>query len=111
MPERAPFDGPLSVRRIGDSIIVEATQGALTARVEMSEYNAWRVFGCLALLLEIPLPPSVSKAIKLDDGSGKFSASIGFPEPKTLGQRVAQNLALSELERLGLVTRDDDGKS
>ena len=30
-----------------------------------SPYNAWRVFGLLALMLGIPLPTKVGKAIKL----------------------------------------------
>lgn len=109
MPARAELDGPIRVQRIGESLIVEATQGGMTTRVEMSEYNAWRTFGCLALLLEIPLPPHISKAIKLSDGNGKPpKAIIGYPEPKTLGERVAQNLTTAELERAGLVRRDEE---
>lgn len=98
MPARDELDGPLSVRRIGEVLVIEATQGALTTHVEMSEYNAWRAFGCLALLLEIPLPPHVAKAIKLGGPNGEPpKASIGYRAPKTLGERVAQNLMMSRL--------------
>lgn len=104
MPERQPFDGPISVRRVGESFIIEATQGGLTTRVEMSEYNAWRTFGCLALFLEIPLPSHVSKAIDLSDGKGNPpKATVCYPEPKTLGERLAQNLTMNELVRRGIV--------
>ena len=110
MPARDAFDGPISVRRIGEVIIIEATQNrVLTTHVEMSEYNAWRAFGCLALLLDIPLPPSIAKAIDLSDGKSKPpKAAIGYPEPQSLGERVAQNLTLANLERAGLVQKDDD---
>lgn len=53
---------------------------------------------------EIPLPPRVGKAIKLGD----TKASVGYPEPKTLGERLAQNLMMTELERAGLVERDEE---
>lgn len=108
-PARQSFDGPCAVRRIGEVIIVESTQNGMTTRVEMSEYNAWRVFGCLALMLEIPLSPSVSKALNLGDEKGKPpKATLGFPEPKTLGERLAQRLTMRELERRGLVESDGD---
>jgi hypothetical protein len=103
MPARDEFDGPISVRRIGEILIIQATQGALTTHVEMSEYNAWRAFGCLALLLGVPLPPHIAKAIKL----GPTKANIGYPEPKTLGERVAQNLTMAALKRARLVQRDE----
>lgn len=108
-PARQSFDGPCVVRRIGEVIIVESTQNGMTTRVEMSEYNAWRVFGCLALMLEIPLPERISKAINLGDEKGNPpKTTIGFPEPKNLGERLAQNLTMRELERRGLVERDGD---
>lgn len=110
MPARADFDGPISVRRIGEVLIIEATQGALTTHVEMSEYNAWRAFGCLSLLLDIPLPPHVGKVIKLDDGKGNPpKATLGYPEPKTLGERLAQNLIMGEMARRGFVEPEPDG--
>lgn len=103
-PARSPVDGPIAVRRIGDVIIIEAKQGGIETRVEMSEYNAWRAFGCLALMLEIPLSPQVAKAINLGDEKGNPpKAVIGYPEPKTLGERLAQSLTMDELARRGLV--------
>jgi hypothetical protein len=110
MPARQPFDGPCAVRRIGDVFHVEATQNGMTTRAEMSEYNAWRIFGCLALFLKIPLPPHVSRAIDLSDGKGAPpKATIGFPEPQTLGERLAQTLTMNEMERRGLVVREVPG--
>jgi hypothetical protein len=31
----------------------------------MSEFNAWRLFAMLATILEVPLPKSVAKGIRL----------------------------------------------
>lgn len=104
MPARQSFDGPCAVRRIGEVLIVESTQNGQTTHCEMSEYNAWRIFGCLSLFLGIPLPPHVRKVIDLGDEKGKPpKATIGYPEPKTLGERLAQNLTMNELVRRGLV--------
>jgi hypothetical protein len=104
MPPRESFDGPCSVQRVGDVIIVGSTQNGMTTHCEMSEYNAWRIFGCLSLMLDIPLPPHVRKVIDLSDGKGNPpKAVIGYPEPKTLGERLAQNLTMNELVKRGLV--------
>lgn len=68
MPARRPLDGPVSVSRLGDGdeemlrIAVE-TDGE-TKYLEVSPYNAARVFGMLAMFLEIPLPARIGKAIK-----------------------------------------------
>lgn len=64
-PDRGPDDGPISVNRIGEALVITARQGALETRCEMSEYNAWRVFGCLAVMLGVRLPAKIGKAIKL----------------------------------------------
>lgn len=108
-PERQSFDGPCRVERIGDVIVVESTQNGVTTRCEMSEFNAWRIFGCLALILEIPLPSRIGKAINLGDKAGNPpKAIIGYPEPTSLGERVAQSLVMQELERRGVVTEDEE---
>ena len=66
MPKRRPTDGPVSVSRPTDGVIqISCTNAGDISAVAMSEYNAWRAFGMLALMLEIPLPPSIGKAIKL----------------------------------------------
>lgn len=65
-PERGPKDGPVSVNRAGEGrlVISAANTGEEPRSIEMSEYNAWRVFGSLALMLDIKLPPALGKAIK-----------------------------------------------
>jgi hypothetical protein len=63
MPERLPGDGPIAVERSERGIRIRVTNGDATTLVEMSEHNAWRVFGSLALVLGLPLPASVGKAI------------------------------------------------
>ena len=65
MPERLPLDGPVSVRNEHSTIVVEVKTDHTTETIHMSEYNAWRVFGMLSLMLRIPLPPATGKAIKL----------------------------------------------
>ena len=64
-PERKPWDGPVEVLRVGDYISVSATDQATKSTIMMSEYNAWRVFGMLAVILGVPLPKYIAKAIKL----------------------------------------------
>lgn len=69
MPARGVSDGPVSIRRISigpvERVILEATQSGKEQAMELSEYNAWRMFGMLSLMLGIPLPAHVGKAIKL----------------------------------------------
>jgi hypothetical protein len=109
MPQRGPTDGAFSVRRVGDDIHIAVTQGDSTTEVEMSEYNAWRVFGCLALMLHIPLPKRVASAIRLsEDGDPPPAMTVGFPEPKTLGDRVAQHLLARRLEEADGFCNDED---
>lgn len=66
MPERQPNDGEVNLRRLdkGKIQVSVMTDGNLEG-ITMSEYNAARVFGILALFLEIPLPKSLAKQIKL----------------------------------------------
>lgn len=65
-PPRAPSDGPVSVRTPTDDVVeIEATTDGKAQAISMSTYNAWRVFGMLALMLGIPLPPATGKAIRL----------------------------------------------
>ena len=67
MPERQPTDGPVRVARLLDGRLMEISveTDGVTGTLALSEHNAWRVFGMLALMLEIPLPPRIGEAIKL----------------------------------------------
>lgn len=92
MPERQPDDGPLGVDRPhGQDGYLRFKHG--DQWMVLSEYNAARLFGMLALFLNIPLPSALGKAIKLTKpGDDELNASFGFPEAKTLGDKVAQHL-------------------
>lgn len=67
MPERGPKDGPVSVQRIEDRIAVSAItiDDEDHNFMEMSEYNAWRLFGMLAIILGIELPKKIGKEIRI----------------------------------------------
>ena len=63
---RSDTDGPVSVKRPDDGfVVVEVTSAGKVESILMSEYNASRVFGMLAVMLGIPLSRDVGKAIKL----------------------------------------------
>lgn len=104
MPERQPEDGALNVSRLpGGRLYLQITHAC--GNLVLSDYNAARLFGILALFLEIPLPPALGKAIKLTrPGDDNLNATMGFPEPKTLGEKLAQHLVGKELEKVGVVT-------
>jgi len=63
-PERLPEDGGIRIVRMPDGKLTIAEDGNHTA-VILSEFNAWRVFGMLSIMLGIPLSKKVSVAIKL----------------------------------------------
>lgn len=63
---RLPDDPGVRVSRDDDGKLWISTDDDCGA-VHLSEYNAARVFGMLALFLEIPLPKHIGKAIKLGD--------------------------------------------
>lgn len=66
MPDRKDSDGPVAVRRVGENAIcIEATTEGQSQAIECSRYNAFRLFGILSVMLEIPLPAKVGKVIKL----------------------------------------------
>lgn len=63
---RASTDGPISVNAIGDDrISISVTHDGREQSIEMSRYNAARVFAGMALILGIPLSKQVGKAISL----------------------------------------------
>lgn len=64
-PERKPWDGPVAVQRVGDYIDVQATDNGEKTYLRMSEYNAWRVFAMLAMILGVSLPKALGKSIKM----------------------------------------------
>jgi len=64
MPERLPMDGAVSVDRV-DSDHLRIGESSSDTAVILSEYNAWRVFGMLSVMLGINLPSSIAKNIKL----------------------------------------------
>jgi hypothetical protein len=45
-------------------LLLSCTQDGEAMAVRMSEYNAWRAFGLLALMLKIKLPDSLAEEIK-----------------------------------------------
>lgn len=89
MPNRLPTDGPMGVRRVGDDYLALDFNGH---EVTVSRYNAARLYGMLGMFLEIPLSKAMGKAIKLTPPGVDLNMSVEFPEPKSLGERLAQSL-------------------
>lgn len=75
MPPREKSDGRVSVNRVDDKIKIEVVTDGKTESATIGEYNAWRVFGMLSLMLDLPLPTNVGKAIKF--GGKKTTMRIG----------------------------------
>lgn len=95
MPERQEGDGECGVSSPEVGVItITATQNGKTTTVVMSEYNAWRAFGMLSVLLGIPLPKKIAKAITLGDKPTEVSFES---KAKTFGDRVAEHLFMQEL--------------
>jgi len=65
MPERDADDGAVEVRREpGGKIAIVIEHVNVSEALRMSPHNAWRVFGMLAVMLGIPLPAKIAKAIR-----------------------------------------------
>lgn len=65
MPERSKRDGAIALNRTEDDfLLLSCTQDGESMAVRMSEYNAWRAFGLLALMLKIKLPDALAEEIK-----------------------------------------------
>jgi hypothetical protein len=74
MAERQPGDGAVSASRpVPDKLAVTVTTDGKMQSLVMSEYNAARLFGMLALMLEIPLPRAVAKSVQI---GGSVKAEI-----------------------------------
>ena len=100
MPPRLPEDGSCGVRRVDDEHLAINAEGA--GELVVSRYNAARIFAMLGMFLEIPLSKTVAKAIVLTPPDKKMDVAFEFPEPKTLGERVAHALVVSAMpDRIG----------
>jgi len=68
MPERKPDDGSLTVSLLGpkyDRVAISCERPSGCSGLVLSDYNAWRLFGILSVLLGIPLTKEAGKAITL----------------------------------------------
>ena len=65
-PPRLDTDGAVHVQAIDDhqKLMVSVVDDGTEHTIVMSPFNASRVFGMLAMMLGIPLPPATGKAIK-----------------------------------------------
>lgn len=64
-PERAETDGRVHVAWTGEHLTVMCCQNGEETTIRMSRYNAWRVFGFMALMLGISLPKKLQESIRL----------------------------------------------
>jgi hypothetical protein len=65
MPPRVSGDGAISVRRPEPGrLLISVIDDGNECNVDVSDHNAWRLFGMLAFMLGIKLPDSIAKAIK-----------------------------------------------
>ncbi len=67
MPERETDDGEAAVRWGAHQrcLVISVTTAGVPQMITLSPYNAWRIFGMMALLLGLPLSAKLGKAIKL----------------------------------------------
>lgn len=64
-PHREPSDGQFTVERVGGKVLISVTTDDVEQTIVMGEFNAWRVFGTLAMFFGVRLPKKVAKAIQL----------------------------------------------
>lgn len=90
MPARLKDDGGVKVSRLGENYIaLDATNDGKEESLVVSEYNAWRLFGLLSVMLKLPLSKAVGRSIKMG-GYGPGSMTFAPEKPlETLGDRVA----------------------
>lgn len=65
---RTAVDGPVGVKRVlvgSRELYVDVTHDGKLQQIVMSEHNAARLCGMLAMMLEIELPAKIAKEIKL----------------------------------------------
>lgn len=61
-PERLPDDPGITVEAVDDDYVSIA---AGNETLVVSRYNAFRLFGALSIVLQLPLPSRIGKAIKM----------------------------------------------
>jgi hypothetical protein len=64
-PERSESDGPVHVERIENGLRLRVEHAGREQSIELSYYNAGRLFGTLAFMLGIELPNKIARALKL----------------------------------------------
>lgn len=106
MPERLPEDGAVGITRIDENhLSIDVTTNGEPGSLTMSRFNAARVFGFLAVFLEIPLPAKLGKAIKFGGPDLNMTFGPDAP-PKNLGERIAANLKndfiIEEMAKTGI---------
>ena len=57
--QRQHGDGPVSVSRVRGGFDITCEQAGQSASIMIGHYNAWRVFGMLAVLLGVNLPDNM----------------------------------------------------
>jgi hypothetical protein len=63
---RIPTDGAVEINRDGEGRLwIHATDSGEERSICVSDFNAARLVGLLALMLSMPLPSKLAKAIKL----------------------------------------------
>ncbi len=79
-PPRGPTDGAISSHLHEDrGVLLQCVQDGKHQHLYASTYNAWRLFGALALVLGIELPARLGKAIRMSEpDSGPNSITFGF---------------------------------
>lgn len=84
--KRLDTDGSVELRRTDDGLLeLVVVTDCTTSRAVMSEYNASRAYAFLALMLGIPIPKAVSKAIELGEPEAIVRSKRA---PKNLGERL-----------------------
>lgn len=69
-PPRRLGDGPVEIATATPGVLsIGVTTNDARQYILVSEYNAWRVFGMLALMLGIKLPAKLMRQIQLGDVS------------------------------------------
>ena len=62
---RKPCDGPISVRREGEDILLCAEHNKVSQTIVVSEWNARRILVAMSLILELPLTKQAAKSVKI----------------------------------------------
>jgi len=99
MPSRLPEDGGITIERGSENyLVIGVTNDGKPESIITSEYNAWRIFGALSLMLGIPLPSKTAKEIKM--GMGVQDMTFGPSKPLvSLGDKVAHNLRMQAVNK------------